>query len=156
MKPPGIDFWRRAIAVWLLIAAVETVHGVLRGLFLVPAVGEAAARHIGFVVGSMLVLVVAWATSRWLDAGTRDSQLRAGVLWLLLMLGLELAIGRARGFSWQRIGAEFDPSSGGWMGFGLVLVLFAPMLGAWLRRQPKRPCRNQPSPAGCASGSRPR
>lgn len=156
MKPPGIDFWRRAIAVWLLIAAVETVHGVLRGLFLVPAVGEAAARHIGFAVGSVLALVVAWATSRWLGAATRAAQLRAGVLWMLLMLGFELAIGWARGLGWQRIGAEFDPLSGGWMGFGLVLVLFAPMLGAWLRGQAKRPCRNQPSPAGGASGSRPR
>ena len=61
----------------------------------------------------MLVVAVAWATSRWLGATTRAAQLLAGLLWLLLMLGFELAIGRARGFGWQRIGAEFDPRRAG-------------------------------------------
>jgi hypothetical protein len=55
------------------------------------------------------------------------------LLWLLLMLGFELAIGRARGFAWARIAAEFDPRQGGFMLVGLLLMLLAPMLGAWLR-----------------------
>ena len=76
---------------------------------------------------------MAWATSRWLGAATRRAQLQAGALWLLLMLGFELLIGRARGFGWERIAAEFDPRQGGLMLFGLLLMLLAPMLGAWLR-----------------------
>ena len=133
MKPSGFDFWRRAFAVWLLIALAETVHGVLRGLFVVPLWGEAAAAYIGFVVGSALVIGLAWWTSRWLGAATRMAQLQAGLLWLGLMFGYELVIGRAQGFSWQRIGAAFDPSQGGLMVFGLLLMGLAPLLGAWLR-----------------------
>ncbi len=82
----------------------------------------------------MLVLAVAWATSRWLGAGTRRAQLQVGALWLLLMLGFEVLIGRARGFGWERIAAEFDPRQGGLMLFGLLLMWLAPMLGA-RRRQ---------------------
>ena len=119
--------------MWLLIAVLETVHGIVRGLWLVPALGEPAAQRLGFAVGSALVLAVAWATSRWLGADTRRTQLQAGALWLLLMLGLELAVGRARGFGWARIAAEFDPRQGGLMLFGLLLMWLAPMLGAWLR-----------------------
>ena len=119
--------------MWLLIAVLETVHGIVRGLWLVPALGEPAAQRLGFAVGSALVLAVAWATSRWLGAGHARAQLQAGALWLLLMLGFELAIGRARGFGWERIAAEFDPRQGGLMLFGLLLMWLAPMLGAWLR-----------------------
>ncbi len=133
MKAPGIVLWSRALVVWLLIAAVETLHGVLRALYLVPVVGAARAERIGFVVACVLVLAVAWLTSRWLGATTRVTQLKVGLLWLLLMFGFELAVGRARGFSWPRIGAAFDPSQGGLMIFGLALMGLAPMLGAWLR-----------------------
>jgi len=134
MKAPALAFCGRALAVWLLIAVLETVHGIVRGLWLVPALGEPAAQRLGFAVGSVLVIVVAWATSGWLGAATRRTQLQAGALWLLLMLGLELAVGRARGFGWARIAAEFDPRQGGWMLFGLLLMFFAPILGAWMRR----------------------
>ena len=134
MKVQALGFWGRAVAVWLLIAALETVHGIVRGLWLVPALGEAAAQRLGFAVGCALVIAVAWATSRWLGATTRSAQWQAGALWLLLMLGFELAIGRARGFGWARIAAEFDPRQDGWMLFGLLLMFFAPMLGAWMRR----------------------
>jgi len=133
MKAQPLAFWGRAVAVWLLIAALETVHGIVRGLWLESALGALAAQRLGFAVGSALVVVVAWVTSRWLGAATLAAQLQAGLLWLLLMLGFELAIGRARGFGWARIAAEFDPRQGGFMLSGLLLMGLAPMLGAWLR-----------------------
>jgi hypothetical protein len=133
MKAKALGFWGRAVAVWLLIALLETVHGIARGLWLVPALGEVAAQRFGFAIGSTLVVLVAWTTSGWLGAATRAAQWQAGLLWLLLMLGFEVLIGRARGFGWQRIAAEFDPRQGGWMIFGLLLMFLAPMLGAWLR-----------------------
>jgi hypothetical protein len=125
--------WLRALAVWLLIAVAETVHGVLRGLLLVPAVGEALAARIGFVVGCAIVVGIAWATSRWLGAATRAAQFGVGALWAALMLGFEVLVGLARGFDMARIAAEFDPTQGGLMGFGLLLLFVAPWLGAWLR-----------------------
>lgn len=135
MKVQALGFWGRAVAVWLLIAALETVHGIVRGLWLVPALGEAAAQRLGFAIGSALVILVAWATSRWLGAATRAAQWQAGLLWLLLMPGFELAVGRARGFGWARIAAEFDPRQGGLMLFGLLLMFLAPRLGVWLRER---------------------
>jgi hypothetical protein len=129
--------WGRALAVWALIAAAETVHGVLRGLLLVPAVGQAAAARIGFGVGCVIVLGIAWATRRWLGARSAAAQWRIGLLWAALMLGFELAIGRAQGFGWARIAAEFDPTRGGPMAFGLLLVAAAPRLAARLPPRPR-------------------
>ena len=127
-------FVGRALVVWLLIAAAESVHGVMRGLWLVPAVGEVAAQRIGFVLGGAIVLGVATLASRWLAATTRTRQGMAGALWCALMAAFEVLVGLARGYDGTRIAAELDPGRGGLMGFGLLLMLAAPALGAWLRR----------------------
>ena len=37
----------RAFLVWLVIIAAETVHGILRGVLLVPIVGDLPARQVG-------------------------------------------------------------------------------------------------------------
>ena len=37
----------RAVLVWVVIIAVETVHGILRTLLLVPLVGDFPARSVG-------------------------------------------------------------------------------------------------------------
>jgi hypothetical protein len=49
----------RVFAVWLVIIAAETVHGVLRGLLLVPFVGDLPARQIGVPIGSLIIFAVA-------------------------------------------------------------------------------------------------
>jgi hypothetical protein len=126
--------WRRALAVWALIALAETVHGVLRGLLLVPALGEMVAQRIGFAVGCGLVLAVAWMCSGWLAARTPAAQAKTGLLWMLLMLGLEIVVGLLRGMDAARIAAEFDPGQGGLMLYGLLLLAAAPWLAARLRR----------------------
>lgn len=125
--------WGRALTVWLLIVAVESISGTLRELFLAPAVGELLARQIGFYIGVALVLGVSWMTAPWLGARKRTTQLAIGTLWMVLTALFEVGIGAARGRTWAQILAEFDPSGGGMMGFGLVLVLVAPSFGVWAR-----------------------
>ena len=125
--------WRRALAVWLSIAIAETVHGVLRGLWLTPRVGEAVAQRIGLALGSIIVLGIATMSSRWLGARSPAQRWQVGIVWCALMAGFEVLVGRARGLSAARIVAEFDPTQGGLMAFGLLLMLVAPTLGVWLR-----------------------
>jgi hypothetical protein len=38
--------WMRAFVVWLAIAAAETIHGVLRTMYVAPIVGDFTARQI--------------------------------------------------------------------------------------------------------------
>jgi hypothetical protein len=49
----------RAIAVWLVLIAVETVHDTVRVVLLVPLVGDLPARQIGVLTGSCLIFAVA-------------------------------------------------------------------------------------------------
>jgi hypothetical protein len=50
-----------------------------------------------------------------------------------LTFAFEMAIGHMRGRSWQSLLAGYDIAHGGLMAIALVLVLFAPLIAAWLR-----------------------
>ncbi len=49
----------QAFLVWLILIDVETAHGVLRTLLLVPLVGDCPDRQIGVFTGSALTFGVA-------------------------------------------------------------------------------------------------
>lgn len=121
------------LLVGLLIMAVETVHGVVRGIFLVPAVGEAAASRIGWPIGMAIVLTITLLLIRW--TGLRDvpSLLRLGAIWAALTFVFEIAIGLARGLDATAIWHEANPLAGGLMVYSLAVMFVAPLLAAKLR-----------------------
>ena len=123
----------RGLLVWLIIMVLETGHGVLRGLFLVPWLGEAAAGRIGWPIGVVIVMATAVIMARWV--GLRDTAplLRLGLAWLALTFGFEVAIGLLRGFDGARIWAEVNPLAGGLMVYSLAVMVVAPLLAARLR-----------------------
>ena len=125
--------WRRALLVWMLIVLAETAHGMVRELFIAPAIGDLRARQLGVFIGSVLVIAIAWFTARWLDARTRGVQLMIGALWVVLTLIFEILLGRAIGASWERIASDFNPARGGFMLAGLAVLFFAPRIAARLR-----------------------
>ena len=122
---------KRAVAVWCLIFALEVVHGVLRTIWLVPLVGDLHARQVGVLIGSLLILAVAALTIRWIGACQRRDLLRVGLLWVVLMAGAEVALGRVVfGYPWSRIAEDFDVSRGGLLGFGMLVLVAAPWLAS--------------------------
>jgi hypothetical protein len=128
-----IAFWRRGTFAWMLIIALESLHGAVREIFIAPVLGDLRARQLGVLVGCVIVLLVAWLTARWLAANTRRLQLTAGLLWVALTLVFEIALGRAIGASWDRILEDYNPARGGFMLLGIAFMACAPMLAARLR-----------------------
>lgn len=120
--------WRRGLAVWGLIVAAETLQGVLRQLWLVSWLGELPARQLGVVSGALLILLLTWATRRWLRLRTPAQQLQAGALWLLLMLLFEFGLGTLLGYPPELLLADYDPRAGGYLGLGMLVLLLAPWL----------------------------
>ena len=89
---PGIT--TRSLAIWLVIICAEILHGIARGIFLVPRVGEFRSNQIGVFTGSIIILVIALVFVRWIGA-TRPAQLlMVGFLWLGLTLAFEVLFGR--------------------------------------------------------------
>ena len=115
----------------MLIILAETAHGWLRAVFIAPAIGDLRARQGGVLVGSLLVLAIAWLTARWMVARTLRRQLCIGGAWVALTLAFEILLGRAMGASWDRILSDYNPARGGFMLAGLVVLFLAP----WLTRR---------------------
>jgi hypothetical protein len=127
----------RAFAVWLVIIAAETVHGILRGVLLVPIAGDLPARQIGVLIGSLLIFAVAFLFVRWIAARTTLQLLAVGLLWVALTVLFEIGLGRlVLGLSWERIAEDYDVTRGGFMALGLLFMTAAPRLAALLRNRP--------------------
>jgi hypothetical protein len=125
--------WVRALVVVVGIAFAETLHGVARALWVTPRIGDLRARQVGVLSGSLLILAIATVAIRWLGPRTGQQRLAIGALWLICMLAFEIGLGRALGASWSRVAADYDPSQGGVMLFGMAVLLLAPTLAARIR-----------------------
>lgn len=121
----------RGFLVWLVIVFAESLHGTARRFLLEPYVGEFRASQIAVFTGAAIILAIAWAFVRWLRAGSRSQLLGVGLFWLVLTLGFEFLLGRLiLGYSWERIGAEYNLLNGGLMPIGLLVLTVSPLLAA--------------------------
>lgn len=144
--------WARAVAVFLLIVVVETINGTIREIFIAPALGDPPSRQIGVLVGSALTVLVSWWTASWIGARSARLQLGIGSLWVVLLLVFEVGLGWMLGYTPERILSDFDVAEGGLLGFGLVVMLFSPVLGARLRGLDLRTAESgRPGRAGAVS-----
>ena len=128
-------FLFRAFLVWLLIIFVETIHGTLRQMFLAPALGDFRARQIAVFTGIVLIFAVAYFFIGWIRAGNSKQLLAVGLMWAGLTLIFEFGLGFfVFGFSSERMLEDYDVSRGGLMIFGLLFMIFAPLLAAKLHQ----------------------
>ncbi len=124
----------RGVAVWLIIMAVEVVHGIARTLWLAPIVGDFRARQIAVFTGSALILAVAALFIRWMKPVGPGGALAIGAVWLVLTLAFEVAFGRfVVRATWSRIASDYDLARGGLLPIGLLIETCAPAIAARFR-----------------------
>jgi hypothetical protein len=122
----------RGLLVFLGIMAVETVHGVLRGLFLVPRVGEDMASWLGWPAGMVIVLLISTLAIGWTGIRTRSGLLRLGAVWAVLTIAFEVMIGFLRGMGAAEVLAAFNPLAGTIL-YSAAVMFLAPLAAARLR-----------------------
>lgn len=123
----------RALAAWLLIILAESVHGMIRQAFIAPLIGELPARQVGVLIGSVLILAIAWMCIRWIGPRSFGQQFAVGLIWVVLTALFEFGLGTALGYTRERMLADYKLAEGGWMGLGMLVMLFAPALAARVR-----------------------
>jgi hypothetical protein len=125
----------RAFGVWLLLITAEVAHGIVRTLVLTPVVGDFRARQLGVFTGSLLILLVSALTIRWIGASRPRTLLMIGSAWVVMTVAFEIAFGRMMGYSWERLGSDYDMLEGGLLPIGLVVMALAPIIAARLARR---------------------
>ena len=124
----------RPIAVWFMIIVAECVHGLLRELFLEVPLGDRVTHQLGVAVGSLLVIAIALASSRWMRVRSTSGLIVVGALWMVLTFIFDVGLGVILfDGSFGRVMADYDPRRGGLMLLGMAVLGLAPYLAATLR-----------------------
>ena len=124
----------RAFAVWIILIAAEILHGILRGVFLVPHVGQFRSNQIGVFTGSLIILAIALVSVRWIRATRPSLLLGIGGLWLGLTLAFEILFGRfVAGASWEQLASDYNVLKGGLLPFGMVILFLSPWIAGKAR-----------------------
>lgn len=134
MSDTSNGYMRRSIAIWVLIIAVESLHGTLRQIFLAPVAGEFTARQISVFTGAALIFIVALFSIRWIDPPNGRQAIVIGSVWIILTISFEVGLGLfVFAYPIERILEDYDIIHGGLMGIGLLFMLFTPLAAARLR-----------------------
>jgi hypothetical protein len=124
----------RSIVVWLIFILAESLNGTIRILWLIPALGDVRAHQISFMTGVLLILAIALLFVPWLRIQRIAPLLGVGLLWALLTLAFEIALGRMiLGYSWEQVMADYNLRRGGLMPFGLAWLALSPTIAARIR-----------------------
>lgn len=129
--PPAA--WR-AFAVWLIIIFGESVNGTFRELWLKPEIGGQIARFVSFFVALLLIYTITFLSIRWIRVTGTRHLLAIGIEWVVLTFVFEVTVARlALDVSWDNFRNEYDPTAGGLMPLGLLIMALAPAIAEKLR-----------------------
>ncbi len=126
----------RGMVLWLAVMLAETVHGVLRGLMLVPYLGESDAARAGWPIGLLLVLLISVIGIRWTGLSSARDLLRLGALWAIATALFELLVGVLRGLDAEGLLSAADPRTGSIL-YSAIIMALAPLIASRLAR-PRR------------------
>lgn len=125
----------RVASLCVALAATETLHGIVRTVWLARKVGKDRAIKVSVVSGTALAFGVCWLLVP--DIGLRGAaqHLVLGLVLAAFMAGFDIALGRwVMRLKWQRILRDFNPASGNYLLLGLAALALMPALVAWLQQ----------------------
>lgn len=117
----------RVLALCFALAGVETLHGIFRAAVLVPRIGKKQALKMSIVTGSVLAFGVCYFLVPGIGVGEPAGLFAIGFVLALFMASFDIALGRMLlKLSWAKVFRDFDPRSGNYLSFGLLLLVFFP------------------------------
>lgn len=130
----SIDLTLRVLALCVLLAAAETLHGIARTVLVVPRLGKARALPLSAVTGTLLAGAICFWRVPGLGLQGAGAHLALGAVLAAFMAGFDLVMGMTvLRRSWRKALADFDPRTGNFLVFGLAALTLLPLLVWWAR-----------------------
>jgi hypothetical protein len=128
------DALLRIVALCVILACAETLHGIARIKLVIPRIGKERAVKLSAVTGTLLALAICWALVPGIGLRSPYAHLALGIFLAAFMASFDIAIGRwLMRKSWAKIWPDFDPRTGNYLLFGLLALCVIP-LGVWFAR----------------------
>jgi hypothetical protein len=130
------DILIRTLALCVVLAGVETLHGIARTVLVVPRIGKARALRWSIVSGSLLAFGVCFLLVPGIGLRGLGPHLGLGLVLAVWMASFDIALGRLLlRKPWHKIWPDFQPRTGNLLLFGLLFLAATPAL-VWLLRAP--------------------
>lgn len=124
-----MELFNKSLAIFALIALIETLHGILRAKFLAKKVGDLRSRQIGVITGSILIYIITFNTLNWVNPKSVIDCLIIGSIWLIFMLLFEFIVGHyVFHFPFKWLIDEYNVKKGRWLLFGMIFLFFSPLI----------------------------
>ena len=119
--------WAKAVIVWIGMAALAVMNGVVRNSAIAPRLGEPAGHVLSSVILCLVIFGVAWLTNPWLRPGTVRTGYAVGLLWVSLTVAFEFLAGHYLfGNPWEKLLADYNLARGRVWVLVLLATLTAP------------------------------
>lgn len=119
----------RVLSLCVVLAGVETLHGIFRATVLVPRIGKRRALKVSIVTGSVLAFGVCWLLVPGIGVMAPAVLLGIGAVLSLFMAGFDIALARfVLKLPWPKVFRDFDPRTGNFLSVGLLLLAQFPWL----------------------------
>lgn len=130
----SLDMALRILALCVLLASAETLHGIARTVLVVPRLGKARAIQLSALTGSLLAAGICWLQVPGIGLQGAWAHAGLGLGLAAFMAGFDIAVGH-----WlmrkplARIWPDFNPATGNFLLFGLMALSLMPLGVWWLR-----------------------
>jgi len=125
----------RALLTWIGLMVVAIANGTFRQYVLLPAVGPYAGHVISSITLSLLILLIAWLSIRWINPTSIHQAWAVGVLWLATTVVFEFVAGHYLfQHPWSKLLADYDVRQGRVWIIVLLTTFVAPRWTAGVRR----------------------
>ena len=128
------DLLLRVLLLCVLLASAETLHGIVRAAVLVPRIGKKRALKVSIVSGSLLAFAVCWFVVPGMGIQGDGPLLSLGVTIALFMASFDVILGKlVLKRPWRKAFDDFDPRTGNYLLFGVLLLMTFPWIVTALR-----------------------
>ncbi len=124
----------RIASLCIALAGFETLHGIVRTVWVAKKLGKERAIRLSVFSGTALAFGVCYVLVPAVGLKGPSAHIGLGLLLAAFMAAFDVAFGRwVMRFKWPRIWRDFNPASGNYLSFGLLALTFIPVLVWWLR-----------------------
>jgi hypothetical protein len=122
------------LALCVVLAGAETLHGIARTRFVVPRIGEERALKLSIVSGTALAFGICYLLVPGVGLSSAFAHLVLGLVWALFMASFDLAMGMLLiKRSLAKALTDFNPATGNLLVFGLAALVLIPAVVAYIR-----------------------
>lgn len=119
----------RVLALCIMLASTETLHGIARTVFLNRLLGKARALKLSIITGSLLAFIVCYLLVPGIGLTTYAGHWILGLVLSLFMAAFDLVMGRLLlRRPWSKAFNDFNPATGNYLIYGLALLVVYPTL----------------------------